>query len=101
MFSFSINFDNKIRTYYCEKENEYKCWIRCINKVTGYVNLLEKYEIKQKLDQGKFGEVRLCVQKENKRKAAIKIINKKEVNVESLHLLRSEIEILKICLTLT
>jgi len=97
MFSFSLIYSDKERIYYCEDKDEYLNWIKAINSITGYVDILDKYEIGNILGKGKYGEVKACIQKENGREAAIKIINKIKLKSHELHVIRSEIEILKIC----
>jgi serine/threonine protein kinase len=47
------------------------------------------------LGEGKFGKVKVAIHK--RRKVAIKIIKKSAANAEEMGLIRSEIEILKIC----
>ena len=82
MFSFSLIYSDKERIYYCEDKDEYLNWIKAINSITGYVDILDKYEIGNILGKGKYGEVKACIQKENGREAAIKIINK--INLSEL-----------------
>ena len=48
------------------------------------------------MGKGKFGLIRLGIHKETGREVAIKIINKKEMSIQDLKLLKTEIEILKI-----
>jgi serine/threonine protein kinase len=49
------------------------------------------------LGNGKFGLVRLGFHKESGRKVAVKIMNKKDMTNQDLELVKTEIEILKIC----
>jgi len=87
----------KIRYYLCDNETDAKKWILAIQKATGYSDLNDIYEIKDKLGNGKFGLVRLGIHKETGKKVAIKIMNKKEMSNQDLELVKTEIEILKIC----
>ena len=96
-YSFSVVYPAKTRIYYCTDENEYKGWIENLKKATGYTNLLDIYEVKQKLGNGKFGLVKLGVNKQTKEKVAIKIMNKSKMDSSDIELMRTEIEILKIC----
>ena len=74
-----------------------------INKKTGKqvaIKIMSKkdiYEVKQKLGNGKFGLVKLGINKQTNQKVAIKIMSKKQMNTSDLELVRTEIEILKIC----
>jgi serine/threonine protein kinase len=96
-FSFSIIYPKKTRVYYSDNEKEYGTWIVSVRRAIGYSNLSDLYEVKQKLGNGKFGLVKLGVHKESGRKVAIKIINKANMSLEDQGLVKSEIEILKIC----
>ena len=97
MYCFSISFPSKNRIYYCDNENDYNNWVTVLKKATGYTNLLDIYDIKQKLGKGKFGLVKLGINKETKQKVAVKIMNKNNMDSSDLELVRTEIEILKIC----
>ena len=96
-YSFTIISSSKNRVYYCDNENDYNNWISVLKKATGYTNLLDIYDIKQKLGKGKFGLVKLGINKETKQKVAVKIMNKNNMDSSDLELVRTEIEILKIC----
>ena len=97
MYCFSISFPSKNRVYYCDNETDYNNWIAALKKATGYTNLLDIYDIKQKLGKGKFGLVKLGINKETQQKVAVKIMNKNNMDSSDLELVRTEIEILKIC----
>ena len=96
-YCFIIVFPLKNRVYYVDNETDYNNWISVLKKATGYTNLLEIYDIKQKLGKGKFGLVKLGINKETKQKVAVKIMNKNNMDSSDLELVRTEIEILKIC----
>ena len=97
MYCFSISFPSKNRVYYCDNETDYNNWIAALKIATGYTNLLDIYDIKQKLGKGKFGLVKLGINKETQQKVAVKIMNKNNMDSSDLELVRTEIEILKIC----
>ncbi len=97
LFSFSINYPKKNRIYYVENEDEYKIWLEKLKFCTGYSELSDLYEVKEVIGKGKFGLVRLGVHKESKRLVAIKIMNKKQMTNQDQELVKTEIEILKIC----
>ena len=97
MYCFSIAFPSKNRDYYCDNEEDYNNWVAVVKKATGYTNLLDIYDIKQKLGKGKFGLVKLGVNKKTNQKVAVKIMNKKNMDSSDLELVRTEIEILKVC----
>ena len=95
-FSFSVVYPKKVRIYYADNIEEYENWIKSIRKVTGYENLTDIYDIKEKLGNGKFGLVRLGIHKKSQRKVAVKVMSKKDMNNQDLELVKTEIEILKI-----
>ncbi len=97
LFCFSVVYPKKTRYYYVENEDEYQQWIKCIRKATRYYNLNDIYDIKEKLGNGKFGLVRLGYHKTSGRKVAVKIMNKKDMSTQDLELVKTEIEILKVC----
>lgn len=96
-YTFSVSYPKKVRLYYADSEGEMKRWVASIKKATGYSDLMDIYEVKEKLGNGKFGLVKLGVHKETGMKAAIKIMSKKEMNNQDLELVKTEIEILRIC----
>ena len=60
---FSIIYPNKKRIYYCENENEFQNWSKCLKIATKYSNLLEIYEIKDVLGRGSFSLVKQGINK--------------------------------------
>ena len=96
-YCFSVVYPARTRMYFCDDEKQYKDWVENLKKATGYTNLLDIYEVKQKLGNGKFGMVKLGINKLTKEKVAIKIMNKKKMDTSDIELMRTEIEILKIC----
>ena len=96
-YMFTIIAPTKNRDYYCDNEEDYKNWVSVLKKATGYTNLLDIYDIKEKLGKGKFGLVKLGINKQTKEKFAVKIMNKNNMDSSDLELVRTEIEILKIC----
>ena len=96
-YSFSVIYPSKTRIYYCKDEKEYNGWVEKLKIATGYTNLLEIYDVKNKLGSGKFGLVKLGIHKKTGQKVAIKIMKKSTMDSSDLELVRTEIEILKIC----
>ena len=96
-YSFSVVYPTKTRIYYCKNEKEYNEWFEKLKIATGYTNLLDIYEVKNKLGSGKFGLVKLGIDKKTGQKVAIKIMKKSSMDSSDLELVRTEIEILKIC----
>ena len=96
-YSFSVVYPTKTRIYYCKSEKEYNEWFEKLKVATGYTNLLDIYEVKNKLGSGKFGLVKLGIDKKTGQKVAIKIMKKSSMDSSDLELVRTEIEILKVC----
>ena len=96
LYCFQVVYPKKSRFYYVDNEEEYQTWMKFIRRVTGYANLTDLYEVKDKLGNGKFGLVRLGIHKATGRKVAVKIMNKKDMTMQDLELVKTEIEILKI-----
>jgi len=94
---FSVVYPKKSRLYYVDNESDFHNWVKCVRKVTGFENLTDIYDVKEKLGNGKFGLVRLGIHKKTGRKVAVKIMSKKDMTNQDLELVRTEIEILKIC----
>jgi serine/threonine protein kinase len=97
LMAFSVVYPKKTRIYYVDNEADFKNWISNIRLATGFSNLTDIYDVKQKIGNGKFGQVRLGIHKDTQRKVAVKIMSKKEMKTIDLELVRTEIEILKIC----
>lgn len=96
-YCFSVVYPNRVRYYFVDNEKDYKIWVNSIRQAIGYTDLNDIYEVKGKLGNGKFGLVRLGIHKESKREVAIKIMSKKDMNNQDLELVKTEIDILKIC----
>jgi serine/threonine protein kinase len=97
LYSFSLALPKKQRVYYVDNEKEYSKWIHFIKLATGYSDVFEKYELKEKLGIGRFGIVRTGYHKASGNKIAIKTIDKTKMSIKELGLVMAEIEILKIC----
>lgn len=96
-YSFSVIYPKKERVYYADSLKDFNSWVSSIKRAVGYSNLNDLYEIKQKLGNGKFGLVKLGIHKQTGRKVAIKIINKANMSLEDQGLVKTELEILKVC----
>jgi hypothetical protein len=96
-YSFSVVFSSKTRNYYAGDQKEAKTWIDCLKKSIGYQNLFDFYTLAEDIGEGKFGVVKLGIHKKTGEKVAIKIIKKASMNVTDMELVRSEIDIMKLC----
>ena len=86
----------KEKSYYFDNENDFNIWFEKLNKAINSKSLFDKYEVKQKIGKGKFGLVKLGINKETKKEVAIKIMAKKSMDKSDLELAKVEIDILKI-----
>lgn len=96
-YTFKMVYPQKEREYYVEDKEEFKCWVAKLSKAVGFFDLNMKYEIGAKLGNGKFGLVKLATNKKTGEKFAAKFMSKKEMSNVDLELVRTEIEILKVC----
>ncbi len=96
-YGFSLTFPNKKREYYTDDKDSYKLWINSLRAATGSLTLTKDYTIGDEIGSGKFGVIKLCINKKTNIKYALKILSKKDMDSSDLELVRAEIEILKIC----
>ena len=96
-YCFSMIYPKKNRLYYVDNEKDYKNWVEKLKLSTGYTNLTDIYEIEGKIGNGKFGLIKKGINKKTRKEVAIKIMSKKDMTTQDLELVRTEIEILKIC----
>lgn len=96
-FSFGIQFSSKTRTYYnYRKENSDK-WVHQIKEAIGYKSFFDFYEMFDDIGEGKFGVVKVGVHIKTKEKVAIKILKKESMTLTDVELVKSEIDIMKLC----
>ncbi len=96
-YNFSIIYPKKERIYYTSEEDEYKKWIENLKIATNYTNLNDIYEITKTLGKGKYGLIKLGKNKKTNEEVAIKILCKTNMRNDQLTLIKTEIDILKIC----
>ena len=97
LYSFMLIFPNKRRIYYLTSQAEKDKWVAAIKKCIGYANLHDFYDLGENLGKGKYGLVKNAIHKETGQKVAVKLVNKKELKLQDLELLKREIEVLKVC----
>jgi len=98
LYAFSVIFSNKTRTYYTESAKEAEEWISLLKKAIGYQGFNDIYDMQSKtLGEGKFGLVKLGIHKKTGEKVAIKIIKKEAMTPKDQELVKSEIDIMKMC----
>lgn len=98
LYSFSIIFSNKTRVYLTDSLESAKSWITAIKSAIGYQNFSDRYEMQSKtLGEGKFGLVKLGVHKNTGENVAIKIIKKQSMTSKDQELVKSEIDIMRMC----
>lgn len=98
LFCFSIVFAKKSKEYFTNSLVEAENWVKCLKSAIGYQSFAERYEMQSKtLGEGKFGLVKLGIHKKTGEKVAIKIIKKESLTTKDQELVKSEIDIMKIC----
>lgn len=85
------------KIFYASSEKDFTLWMMHLKKATNFIDLNDYYDIGEDIGEGRFGVVKMGFSKEKKQKVAIKILDKKEMTSNDLSMVRTEIEILKIC----
>jgi len=97
LFSFAIQFSSKARNYYAYTRDACESWVKNLKESIGYKSFFDFYDMLEDIGEGKFGVVKLGVHKKTKEKVAIKIIKKESMNATDIELVKSEIDIMKLC----
>ena len=96
-YSFSIVFPSRSRNFFCLSKQTCENFIFNLKKSFGYLNFFDYYEMLDDLGEGIFGVVKLGLYKKTKEKVAIKIIKKEKAKQNDIELVRTEIDIMKLC----
>ena len=96
-YSFTLVFPSKERSFYCNSKEIYDNFTQKLKEAFGYLNFFDYYEMLDDLGEGIFGSVKLGVEKKTKERVAIKIIKKKKAKPSDIELVRTEIDIMKLC----
>lgn len=92
-----INQNGKIQTYLTPNKEVYIAWTNALKKSLNYKEIQEYYQIIKHIGNGKFSNVYLANDLKNNRKVAIKRINKMNLKGNDLELIKTEVDILKVC----
>ena len=92
-----ISQKGKAQWYLTPEREIYNEWIDKLKQVMNYQNIFDKYNLKELVGKGKFSTVYRAIDKINNRVVAIKIIDKRILKLHELDLIKTEIDILKIC----
>ena len=96
-YSFALVFPSKERSFYCDSKEIYDNFTQKLKEAFGYLNFFDYYEMLDDLGEGIFGSVKLGVEKKTKERVAIKIIKKKKAKPSDIELVRTEIDVMKLC----
>ena len=96
-YSFTLVFPSKERSFYCHSKEIYENFTQKLKEAFGYLNFFDYYEMLDDLGEGIFGSVKLGVEKKTKERVAIKIIKKKKAKPSDIELVRTEIDVMKLC----
>ena len=96
-YCFTLVFPSKERSFYCNSKEVYDNFNRCLKEAFGYLNFFDYYEMLDDLGEGIFGSVKLGVEKKTKERVAIKIIKKNKTKPSDIELVRTEIDVMKLC----
>ena len=92
-----INIKRQIHYYYTPDFEIYSKWIDALKIILKYKNIYEQYNFRKIIGKGKYCTVFYAYDTLNKRKAAIKKINKELLSLEDLSLIQTEVDTLKVC----
>lgn len=100
-YGFSLIFSkSKKREYFCKNLEQYEKWVQELKKLIDVGEINQKYDLINKLGEGRYGKVYLAKLKkysEKNEKIAIKIIKKENLTPKEEELIYNEIYILKFC----
>ena len=96
-YCFTLVFPSKERSFYCSSKEIYDNFNRSLKEAFGYMNFFDYYEMLDDLGEGIFGSVKLGVEKKTKERVAIKIIKKNKTKPNDIELVRTEIDVMKLC----
>ena len=96
-YCFTLVFPSKERSFYCNSKEIYDNFNRALKEAFGYLNFFDYYEMLDDLGEGIFGSVKLGVEKKTKERVAIKIIKKNKTKPSDIELVRTEIDVMKLC----
>ena len=96
-YVFSLLFPSKERNFYCNSKDIYDNFVINFKESFGYLNFFDYYEMLDDLGEGIFGTVKLGMEKKTKERVAIKIIKKEKTKDSDIELVRTEIDIMKLC----
>ena len=92
-----VNQNGKAQWYLTPDKDIYDEWAEKLKHILNYQNIFDKYILKEIAGKGKFSTVYRAIDKINDRTVAIKIIDKRVLKLTELDLIKTEIDILKIC----
>ena len=96
-YCFSIISPSKERNYYVDSEQIYEGFTQKLKQAFNYLNFFDYYEMLDDLGEGIFGSVKLGAEKKTKERVAIKIIKKNKAKPSDIELVRTEIDVMKLC----
>ncbi len=96
-YSFIIVFSKKNKIFLTDSLASNKEWIDKLRKTLSFREVEEFYDLRNTLGEGKYGHVKLAINKETNEKVAIKILSKEQMNSIETDLARTEIDIIKFC----
>ena len=96
-YCFTLVFPSKERSFYCSSKEVYDNFNHALKEAFGYLNFFDYYEMLDDLGEGIFGSVKLGVEKKTKERVAIKIIKKNKAKPSDIELVRTEIDVMKLC----
>jgi calcium/calmodulin-dependent protein kinase I len=87
---------NLSRHFLVSSEDAKVYWIDKLKIAIGYQNFFDYYTLQDDIDEGKFGKVKIAVNKSSGEKVAVKVIKKDELKKNELEMLKNELDLMKL-----
>lgn len=97
VYSFKLVFGDREREFFFVQKGEMQEWMAKLKQALRKPSFEAKYEMKEFLGKGKFGDVHRAEPRDGSEPVAVKIIQKAKLNKRELHSMISEIATLRFC----
>eukprot|EP00347_Sterkiella_histriomuscorum_P009944 403339273 len=98
LYPIKLSFPGKkSQTVYLKEKEQQQQWMESFQNILQTRKIEDYFKIKEKVGEGKFGQVRKSFNRQTGEVVAVKIQRKNNMDKLEIELLRSEIEILKVC----
>ena len=85
-----INYNKSFCLIYFEDNEKRNLFLKKCEENTSYIKIEDLFEFKEKIDQGNFGLVRKCIEKNTGKEYAVKIMDKNKIKKKDLQFIIQE-----------